>query len=239
MQEKAGFTEQAVNKIVEMAIASQLQKADGLEVRIKTDLNKLRHGQLDSLAIAIYGVLLQPNLEAEILQLQIGRITVKLLSAIRGNIKLLHPSEGTFHLVINEASFTTALNTESFRETLRSRGYADKQDAKIRCLLSDNTITFSTEPIGNNTEVPQHFVLVATPEIAPQGQAVLLQQVRYVEGQEPSPEFTSALLARMHELLSLRDFESKGMLLQIQQLDVSAGKLTLQAEAHIEQFPSS
>jgi len=41
-------------------------------------------------------VLLQPNLEAEILQLQIGRITVKLLSAIRGKIKLLHPSEGTF-----------------------------------------------------------------------------------------------------------------------------------------------
>jgi len=239
MQEKVGFPEQAVNKIVEAAIASQLQKADGLEVRIKTDLNKLAHGQLDSLAIAIYGVLLQPNLEAETLQLQIGRITVKLFSAIRGKIKLIHPSEGTFRLVINEASFTTALNTESFRETLRSRGYADKQDARIGCLLSDNTITFSTEPIGNNTEVPQHFVLVATPEIAPEGQAVLLQQVRYVEGQEPSPEFTSALLARMHELLSLQDFERKGMLLQIQQLDVSAGKLTLQAAAHIEQFPSS
>lgn len=239
MQEKVGFPEQAVNKIVEVAIASQLQKADGLEVRIKTDLNKLAHGQLDSLAIAIYGVLLQPNLEAETLQLQIGRITVKLFSAIRGKIKLIHPSEGTFRLVINEASFTTALNTESFRETLRSRGYADKQDARIECLLSDNTIRFSTEPIGNNTEVPQHFVLVATPEIAPEGQAVLLQQVRYVEGQEPSPEFTSALLARMHELLSLQDFERKGMLLQIQQLDVSAGKLTLQAAAHIEQFPSS
>jgi hypothetical protein len=239
MQEKSGFGEQAVNKIVEMAIASQLQKADGVEVRIKTDLNKLAHGQLDSLAIAIYGVLLQPNLEAEILQLQIGRVTVKPLSAVRGKIKLVHPSEGTFRLVINEASFTTALNTESFRETLRSRGYADKQDARIRCLLSDNTITFSTEPIGNNTEVPQHFVLVTTPEIAPEGEAVLLQQVRYVEGQEPSPEFTSALLTRMHELLSLRDFGRKGMLLQIQQLDVSAGKLTLQAVARIEQFPSS
>jgi len=239
MQEKVGFPEQAVNKIVEAAIASQLQKADGLEVRIKTDLNKLAHGQLDSLAIAIYGVLLQPNLEAESLQLQIGRITVKLFSAIRGKIKLIHPSEGTFRLVINEASFTTALNTESFRETLRSRGYADQQDARIRCLLSDNTITFSREPIRNNTEVPQHFVLVATPEIAPEGEAVLLQQVRYVEGQEPSPEFTSALLARMHEFLSLQDFGRKGMLLQIQQLDVSAGKLTLQAAAHIEQFPSS
>jgi hypothetical protein len=239
MQEKAGFGEQAVNKIVEMAIASQLQKADGLEVRIKTDLNKLRHGQLDSLAIAIYGVLLQPNLEAEILQLQIGRITVKLLSAIRGKIKLVHPSEGIFRLVINEASFTTVLNTESFRETLRSHGYAEQQDATIRCLLSDNTITFSTEPIRNNTEVPPHFVLVTTPEIAPEKEAVLLQQVRYVEGQEPSAEFTNALLARMRELLNLQEFGRKGMLLQIQQLDVSAGKLTLQAEAHIEQFPSS
>ena len=95
------------------------------------------------------------------------------------------------------------------------------------------------EPIGNNTEVPQDFVLVATPEIAPEGQAILLQQVRYVEGSEPSPELTSALLARMDELLSLQEFERKGMLLQIQQLDVSAGKLTLHAAARIEQFPSS
>jgi hypothetical protein len=239
MPEKVGFPEQAVNKIVEMAIASQLQKADGLEVRIKTDLNKLAHGQLDSLAIAIYGVLLQPNLEAEALQLEIGRVTVKPLKALRGKITLVHPSEGTFRLVINEESFITALNTEVLKETLRSRGYTDNRDVRIRCLLSDNTITFSTEPIGNNTEVPQHFVLVATPEIAPEGQAVLLQQVRYVEGQEPSPEFTSALLARMYELLSLQDFERQGMLLQIQQLDVTQGKLTLDAAAHIEQFPSS
>jgi hypothetical protein len=239
MLEKVGFPEQAVNKIVEMAIASQLQKADGLEVRIKTDLNKLAHGQLDSLAIAIYGVLLQPNLEAEALQLEIGRVTVKPLKALRGKITLVHPSEGTFRLVINEESFITALNTEVLKETLRSRGYTDNRDVRIRCLLSDNTITFSTEPIGNNTEVPQHFVLVATPEIAPEGQAVLLQQVRYVEGQEPSPEFTSALLARMYELLSLQDFERQGMLLQIQQLDVTQGKLTLDAAAHIEQFPSS
>jgi hypothetical protein len=239
MQEKSGFGEQAINKIAEMAIASQLQKADGVEVRIKTDLNKLAHGQLDSLAIAIYGVLLKPNLEAETLRLEIGCVTVKPLSALRGKIKLVHPSEGTFHLVINEASFTTALNTESFREMLRSRGYADKQDVRIRCLLSDNTIRFRREPIGNNTEVPQDFVLVATPEITPEGQAVLLQQVRYVEGQEPSSEFTSALLARMYELLSLQEFERKGMLLQIQQLDVSAGKLTLEASARIEQFPSS
>lgn len=239
MPEKVGFGEQAVNKIVEVAIASQLQKADGLEVRIKTDLNKLAHGQLDSLAITIYGVLLQPNLEAEILQLQIGCVTVKPFSALRGKIKLVHPSEGTFYLVINQASFTTALNTESVRETLRSRGYTDKQDGRIRCLLSDNTITFRTEPIGNNTELPQHFVLVATPQIAPEGQAILLGQVRYVEGSEPSPEFTSALLARMDELLSLQEFERKGMLLQIQQLDVSAGKLMLHAAARIEEFPSS
>ncbi len=122
---KAGFGEQAVNKIVEIAIASQLQKADGLEFRIKTDLNKLAHSQLDSLAIALYGVLLQPSLEAETLQLTIGRVTVKPCKALRGQIRLVHPSEGTFHLVINQASFTTALKTEFLHEKLRSRGYAD------------------------------------------------------------------------------------------------------------------
>ncbi len=43
----------------------------------------------------------------------------------------------------------------------------------------------------------------------------------------------------MNEALSLRKFEQKGMSLQIQQIDIVAGKLTLQAAAYIEQFPSS
>ena len=80
---------------------------------------------------------------------------------------------------------------------------------------------------------------MATPKISPERKAILLQQVRYVEGQEPSSEFTQALLRRMDELLSLSDFEQQGMRLQIQQLDVSAGNLSLHAVAVIEQFPAS
>lgn len=52
-------------------------------------------------------------------------------------------------------------------------------------------------------------------------------------------EIAIASQLQKYELLSLQDFERKGLLLQIQQLDVTQGKLTLQATAHIEQFPSS
>ena len=61
----------------------------------------------------------------------------------------------------------------------------------------------------------------------------------YLEGKEIAPELTAALITQMSEFLSLRKFEQKGMLLRIQQFDVTLGKLTLQATAYIEQFPPS
>lgn len=243
--ETVGFGEQAVNKVAEMAIASQMKHPAEIKVQIKTDLNKLARGQLDSMAIAIYGLLLPQDLKTEEFHLHIGQITVKPLSAIRGKIKLVHPSEGTLRFVISAASFTNALNAQVWHDGLRSphptsQGAPDANTTltPITCLLSERTITFTTALIQNHRQTEQ-IVLAVTPEISPEGEAIVFQDVRYVSGEEPFPKFTQALLNRMSQLLNLDDFAKKGMPLQIQQLTIDADKLALDAAAHIQQFPSS
>ena len=237
MDENIGFWEQAVNKIVTVAISRQLKQANGMEAQIKTDLNKLAQGQLDSIAITIYGVLLASQVEAESLRLQIGQVTVKPLSALRGKIKLVHPSTGTLHLVINQEKLTIALNSDSLLERLRSHQGVGS-NLTIASTLADGVLTVSANPPEGSTNAPL-VLLVATPEISPDGKAIRLQQVRSLEAQALPSELTQALLTHMDERLNLSDFERQGVLLQIQQLNVSAGKLSLHAVVQIEQFPSS
>lgn len=242
-QETSGLGEQAINKIAEVAIASQLQQAADVRVQIKTDLNQLGRGQLDSMAITIYGLLMSQNLRTEEFHLQIGQVTVKPLSALRGKIKLVHPSTGTLRLVVNETSFTTALNAQDWVRSWRSRQSMNLSNttaiAPVKCSFSNNTVTITTELIQNNTKTSQKIVLVAVPEIASEGQEIVFQNVRYVEGNEPSPTFTTALLTQITKLLSLQDLERQGTTLELQQLSVIVGKLILDASILVEQFPSS
>lgn len=92
--ERAKFSQQAINKIAEVAIASQLKQVDKLKVQIETELSKLARGQIDSLNINMNNLLMQPYLIVEELQLKINSVTVKPRSAILGKIKLVHPSTG-------------------------------------------------------------------------------------------------------------------------------------------------
>lgn len=245
-QEKAGLGEQALNKIAEMALASQLEGAERLEVQIKTDLSKLAHGEVNSIAININGLVMQQDLRVEELQLQINQFAVKPLSALLGKIKLTQPSEGTVRIVCNEDNLTRAFNSESFYKRLHQlQGFVeDKRVAihvhQVKCrLLADGNIAFHSEVIQGETGEARAFAFTATPRIGTDGKKIILQDVHYVNGKEFPPELTAAFVAQVSEVLSMCHFEQKGMSLQIQQLDVTTGKLTLQAAAYIEQFPFS
>jgi len=47
-----------VNRIAEMALASQLEEVERLEVQLKTDLSQLAHGEVDSIAINLNGLVI-------------------------------------------------------------------------------------------------------------------------------------------------------------------------------------
>lgn len=245
-QEKAGLGEQALNKIAEIALASQMEEAERLEVQVKTDPSKLARGEVDSIIIDGNGLVMQQDQVVEELQIQINRVTVKPLSALFGKIELTHPSEGTVRIVINDDNLTRTFNSESFHERLHQMQVfvEDKRVAihaqQMKCvLLAEGKLAFNSELILGKTGEARPFAFTATPSIGADEQGIVLQNVQYVEGKELPPELTAALVAQVSEVLSLRNIELKGMSLRIQQLDVAAGKLTVQAAAHIEQFPST
>jgi hypothetical protein len=262
---KAGepkFGEQTLNKMATMVIARMLKDAEGVDVQIKTDLSKLAQGQVDSIAIKIQGLLMQSSLRLEEFYLQINRVAVKPLSAMRGKIKLLHPTDGTIRVVVNEESLTQALNANSerehssppgqteplFTEPQSGDGCAQQVTQLVKCyLLSDGHLTCDVGGLCDGESSPDatssSVSFTATPEIDRNGQRIVLQNLspgeRPVDHPESLAEITAAVVAKISDLLSMPEFQHQGMSVQIQQLRVVAGKLSWEAIAYIDRFQST
>ncbi|MFB2921261.1 MULTISPECIES: hypothetical protein [Aerosakkonema] len=52
-------------------------------------------------------------------------------------------------------------------------------------------------------------------------------------------QFVNAAVGRLTDILNLSDIANRGTTFHIQQIDIKASKITVQANAYIEQFPSN
>lgn len=243
MQQERSFGEQAIDKVVEMAIASQLDESESLSVTVETQPLQLAQGEVDSLTIQGEGLVMQQDLRVAELQVEVKDISVNPLSAMFGKIELNGPALGTARAVLTESDINRAFNSEYISGKLRQlKVNRDGQTVTIDVLsvdcklLSEGKIALNAEVWVRDTSSTEKIYFTAKPEIDAGGWAVSLAEVEYPENQEFSPDLTAALAAKASEVLNLRNFELEGMSLRIQQLNVEAGLLTVQAEAKVEQF---
>lgn len=243
MQQERSFGEQAIDKVVEMAIASQLDESESLSVTVETQPLQLAQGEVDSLTIQGEGLVMQQDLRVAQLQVEVKDISVNPLSAMFGKIELNGPALGTARAVLTESDINRAFNSEYISGKLRQlKVHRDGQTVTIDVLsvdcklLSEGKIALNAEVWVRDTSSTEKIYFTAKPEIDAGGWAVSLAEVEYPENQEFSPDLTAALAAKASEVLNLRNFELEGMSLRIQQLNVEAGLLTVQAEAKVEQF---
>jgi len=232
-QEKINFREQAVNKFIELVL-SMLVDAEGLKVRIKSNLKQLRRGELDALTIQMFNFRMQTNLRVAEFQLDIGAAAVNMQSIIRRKIELLHPSEGKLRIAIFQEQLTTALNSEL------TNLFNDKQHKiqfqQVSCdLRTEGAIAFHFNWIS--AEKIESGTCITTPQIEPNNNAIVLLKQNFA-GQEPPTDLVNQAIAQVNNILSLNDLAHRGTSFIIQQIEIAAGKVTVQANANIEQFPS-
>ena len=237
--------EQALNKIAKLALSSQLEAADRLEVRVKTDPEKLANGKLESLLIEGEGLVIETDLRVQVLEIALAAIAVNPLKALRGKIQLTQPSQGTARIVLTETDLNCALNSPDLRakinvlDTYLSTGEIKLTVPQKKCQLrEDGTVALEAlvqlQPSGETKEV----VFTTTPKIASGETSVVLEDIKYEPGKEVSEDLTQAFLDKAEKMLDLRNFEKKGLALRIHSLTVEAGKITLLAAADITEFPT-
>ena len=114
----------------------------------------------------------------------------------------------------------------------------DAQHVDFR-LPGDGKVALNAKVLLHETGETKQVAFTAVPRVIANGQTVSLEDVQYGEGEELSPELTKALVDQTSELLNLSNFDLEGMSLRVKTLEVGAGKLTFEGEAHVEQIPTS
>jgi hypothetical protein len=250
-QSNGDLGEQALSKLAEVGISSQVDAVENLSVDIRTDPVKLIQGELESVEIAGQGLVVQKELRMESMSLQTGELAINPLSVMFGKIELTQPTEATAQVTLTEADINQAFNSDYIREKLQGLGLivntkpmaievqaVDFQlpgDQKIYLQADITTKLIDESPANVNLE-RQRVAFSAIPHVSPDRQRVELSEIEYQEGEEFSAELTEALLARTSELLDLRNFELPGMNLYLEAINVKLGTLSLLGRANIEQF---
>lgn len=241
----ASLGQQALNKAAEMGLSSQLDEVKELEVDIQSDPLKMVQGQVDSVTVEGEGLVMNKDLRMEEMKMEMRGISINPLSAAFGKIELTKPTDATTHVVLTEADINRAFNSEFVGSKLQNMQVSvdgkpttiDTQKVDFR-LPGENKIALSANVLLRETGETKQIAFTAVPRVGANGQKVNLEDVEYSEGKELSPELTTALLEKSSELLNLSSFDLQGMSLRIKQLNLESGKMTLLAEAHVEQIPS-
>jgi LmeA-like phospholipid-binding len=246
MPDSPGLGEQALNKAAEIGLSSQLDEVENLDVDIKTDPLKLVQGQVDEVTIEGEGLVMQKDLRMEELEMHMSSVAINPLSVAFGKIELTKPTQASTRVVLTEPDINRAFNSEYVRSQLQSQKiHVNGQLMTIEPqhvdfnLLETEKVALNARILLEETSQTQQVAFTATPRISANGQSVSLENVEYSDGEEVSPELTKALVEQTSEILNLSNFDLEGMSLLVKQLKVEAGKLTLQAEAYVEQIPSS
>lgn len=237
--------EETLNRIATLALSSQLDDARKLDVRVKTDPSLLAKGQLESLAIYGEGLIMEQDIRLQEMVIRLETIAVAPFKALTGNIELTQPTEGTARIVIAQPDLNRAFNSDVLGTQLRSLQV--QIDGKLQTLnvnrvhcrlLPDSRVGLDADVwVGQDDEM-QRVSFTTTPRVSDDGRSVVLENVEYAQGKELSPELTQALVNKASKILHLSHFEMPGISLQMHHLEVGDGQLTLQAVAHVTQFPS-
>lgn len=239
-----GLGEQALDKVAEVAIKSQLDEVEDISVDIRTDPLQIVQGKVDSVAISGEGLVMQQDLRVESLEVSTDAVSIDPMKAILGQIQLTQPTNAEAQIVLNQADINRALNSSYLQ------GKINRLDLQIQGKPSQYTIRqvklFLLEQGQISLEVALHcpasneekaFSAIARPHLKDQGYRIELEIIS-AEGQGLSIEFMKALFDQVIELLDLRNFELSGMSLRLKTFEVQQGKLVITATTLVEQLPT-
>jgi hypothetical protein len=244
MANDPSFEEQAFSQLVEKGLSSQFSAAEALDVNIQTSILKIIQGKVDSVSIEGQGVELQEDIRVQKLELRTDDITVDLLNALLGQVKLNQPVNTAIQLELTERDINQAINSDYVYRRLpsiklklpdRIATIEVKLPLKIHLLEGGKLGIDGTMQISDrNTTHQISFCSVALPRT--DEQPIRLEEFHCSPG-GISLDVTIAMMQKLQEWASLPYFSLEGTALRLAKMEVNPGILALRVEAQVRQFP--
>ena len=246
MVDSSSIGEQAINKIAKAGIEAQLDATEGLDVNIRTSPLDLMQGEIESVSVKGDGLVMKKELRAEKLRIETNSIAINSIKAAMGNIELIKPTDARMLVVLKEEDLQKAFNSEYVKDKLQNLQIdyegekATVRIEQIKFLLPDTgKVKLEANVYLVEKERHEKISLTAIPKINNDGNCINLESVEYPQDAEYNGEIAKAMLESAEEILDLRNFELDEMSLRVRKLDVDLGKLTIEADAEIKNFPQA
>lgn len=238
--------EQAISKAAEVGLETQLDEAENLDVDVRSNPLELVQGEVDSVSVKGEGLVMQKELRAEKLRIETDSIDIDPMKAALGDIELNQPTDARMLVVLKEEDIQRAFNSDYVKNKLQDLeiNYGDQTaTAKIEqvnfSLPESGKVKLEADINLVDKEQNEKISFTAVPEVNSAGNSINLTSIEYDREAEYNQNVAKEIIASTEEILDLRNFELDEMSLKVRKLDVQTGKLTIEADATIEDFPDA
>jgi hypothetical protein len=248
MPDEPRLEEQALDNLAEIAVSSQLDAAEKIDVDIRSNLLDMVQGEADSVSIEGQGLMMQKDIRVQEMELHTDRVAINPLSALFGQIELNHSVDATARLVLTEQDINRTLNSDYMRSKMPKielnvegkTAVIEPQHLELHLPGSGKMVFRANTVLHDEIGKTKQIGFTATILVKTSEQSLLMEAFNCTPpGQGISLELAIALIQKLKELLNLPYFELEGMALRVKDVDVQKGNLTLHADAHVTQIPSS
>lgn len=243
LDDEPRIEEQALSRAAEIGLSSRLEQAEVIDVNVKTDLFKIVQGQVDSIAIAGEGVVLQKDIRVQRMELSTDKIDINPFSALLGQVELNQPVQAKARLVMTEEDINRALNSDYVLNQARYDLDVDGETVNLEMqqmqlnLPGSNKMVFDGKAVlrekGSTRLIAFHAI--ARPRTLTE--PVMLEEFVCTEGDGISLEFTVALMQKVKELVNSAYINLNTMALRVNNMQLQQGSLVLQAQAYVRELP--
>lgn len=236
--------EQALSKVAEVGIASQLDEVEELNVDIRSNPLKVIQGEVDSVAIEGKGMVVNEDLRMETMEIKTSSVSIDPMKAMFGNLALTHPTDAEARIVLTESDLNRAFNSDFLRPKLRNLKMQmngkqitlDIQEAYVQ-LPGEGKLALESKFLVQESSEVKEMASVVVPKLIKNEQRIELE-ILATESEGLTTELATAVLEQLTTLLDLKNFEIPGMTLQLKQFDVEKGQIVMFANTRITEIPS-
>ncbi|MBF2029612.1 MAG: DUF2993 domain-containing protein [Oscillatoriales cyanobacterium C42_A2020_001] len=245
MNGEPGLGEQALSKIAEVGITSQLDEVEELNIDIRTDPIKAIQGEVDSVAIEGKGMVIQQDLRMEKIEVKTDTVSIDPLSVVFGNIELTQPTNADARILLKATDLNRALSSDYLRPKLKNLKLQvqeklitiDIQQVELS-LPGEGKLSMCAEFLVRETGEVKQVSAIVVPQLKKNQQQISLEILSF-EGHGVTHELANTLIEQLMKLLDLKNFDVPGMSLQLKEFEVEKDQLVLHATTKIDQIPSS
>lgn len=234
--EHSNLSEQALNKAIEVGLASQFQEAENIEVEIHSEPLQLLQGEVESVRVEGQGIVTPQDFRIEEVILNSDHVAINLLKTALGSPKLEYLEDTSVGITLTEADLNRILGSDYLiREispltitTVDKKLTLAWRNGSIQ-LLDKQQIYVEGELVVSFQQRHRTVIFGLTFRLSQAGKEISLVTGEYRYGTDLPLEITTILLTEINRLLQIRELE-------IAQLQIAVAHIEIQKKALVMQF---